>query len=116
MGSEGQLIAVIADEDTITGFLLSGMGNIDVRKKSNYLVVDAKTSVKTIEAAFKEYTTREDIAIILISQNVAGKIRNAIEHHTKAVPSVLEIPSKDHPYEPAQDSLLSRVKHIMGAQ
>ncbi len=32
----------------------------------------------------------------------------------QAVPSVLEIPSKDHPYEPAQDSLLKRVKHIMG--
>lgn len=28
-------------QDTITGFLLSGMGNIDLRKKSNFLVVDS---------------------------------------------------------------------------
>mmetsp|Transcript_37825 Transcript_37825/g.95664 ORF Transcript_37825/g.95664 Transcript_37825/m.95664 type:complete len:121 (-) Transcript_37825:702-1064(-) len=113
--AEGALIAVIADEDTITGFLLSGMGNIDLRKKTNFLVVDSKTSVKTIETTFKEFTNRDDIAIILVSQNVAGQIRHAIDHHTKAVPSVLEIPSKDHPYEPHQDGLLQRVKHIMGS-
>ncbi|GFH19801.1 vacuolar ATP synthase subunit F [Haematococcus lacustris] len=113
--ADGALIAVIADEDTITGFLLSGMGNIDMRKKHNFLVVDSKTPVKTVESTFKEFTHRDDIAIILISQNVAGLIRSAIDHHTKAVPSVLEIPSKDHPYEPTQDSLLMRVKHIMGS-
>lgn len=111
-----------------------------------------ETQVKTIEAAFKEYTTRDDIAIVLISQNAASLIRSAIDQHTKvglacgtdccaperasacacclpsslfpahhllacsqAVPSVLEIPSKDHPYEQNQDGLLRRVKHIMGA-
>mmetsp|Transcript_5648 Transcript_5648/g.9852 ORF Transcript_5648/g.9852 Transcript_5648/m.9852 type:complete len:117 (+) Transcript_5648:117-467(+) len=116
MAAEGQLIALIADEDTITGFLLSGVGNIDIRKKSNFLVVDPKTEVKTIEASFKEFTSRDDIAIVLISQNVASRIRSAIDLHKKAVPSVLEIPSKDHPYDPHQDSLLRRVKIIMGAQ
>uniref|UniRef100_A0A803LFJ5 V-type proton ATPase subunit F n=1 Tax=Chenopodium quinoa TaxID=63459 RepID=A0A803LFJ5_CHEQI len=34
------LIAVIADEDTITGFLLAGVGNVDIRRKTNYLIVD----------------------------------------------------------------------------
>jgi len=29
---------------------------------------------------------------------------------------VLEIPSKDSPYDPAQDSLLQRVKMLLGAQ
>uniref|UniRef100_A0A7S3R652 V-type proton ATPase subunit F n=1 Tax=Dunaliella tertiolecta TaxID=3047 RepID=A0A7S3R652_DUNTE len=115
MSPEGALIAVIADEDTITGFLLAGVGHVDLRKNTNYLVVDSKTNVRTIEAKFKEFTSREDIAIVLISQNVASMIRHAIEQHTKAVPSVLEIPSKDHPYEPSQDSLLTRVKHILGA-
>ena len=28
-------------QDTITGFLLAGVGNVDLRKKRNYLVVDA---------------------------------------------------------------------------
>jgi V-type H+-transporting ATPase subunit F len=30
------------------------------------------------------------------------------------VPAVLEIPSKDNPYDPNQDSLLTRVKHLLG--
>ncbi len=34
---------------------------------------------------------------------------------TQAVPAVLEIPSKDNPYDPNADSLLVRVKHIFGA-
>jgi vacuolar-type H+-ATPase subunit F/Vma7 len=32
----------------------------------------------------------------------------------KAIPAVLEIPSKDSPYDPNQDSLLLRVKHLLG--
>mmetsp|Transcript_32892 Transcript_32892/g.72641 ORF Transcript_32892/g.72641 Transcript_32892/m.72641 type:complete len:132 (+) Transcript_32892:97-492(+) len=115
ISSDGQLVAVIADEDTITGFLLAGMGNVDIRKKRNYLVVDAKTPPRTIEAAFKEFTGRDDIAIVLISQNVANMIRSVIDQHHKAVPAVLEIPSKDNPYDPAADSLLVRVKHIFGS-
>ena len=30
------------------------------------------------------------------------------------IPAVLEIPSKDSPYDPNQDSLLQRVKHLLG--
>ena len=63
---DDQLVAVIADEvgkrgrvlhgracshrdsldfqDTITGFLLAGLGNIDIRKTSNYLMVDGSES------------------------------------------------------------------------
>uniref|UniRef100_A0A7C9DFK3 V-type proton ATPase subunit F n=1 Tax=Opuntia streptacantha TaxID=393608 RepID=A0A7C9DFK3_OPUST len=62
------LIAMIADEDTITGFLLAGVGDVDIRRKTNYLIVDNKTTVKQIEDAFKDFTTREDIAIVMISQ------------------------------------------------
>nr|DAD36653.1 TPA_asm: hypothetical protein HUJ06_007294 [Nelumbo nucifera] len=35
------LIAMIADEDTVTGFLLAGVGNVDLRRKTNYLIVDS---------------------------------------------------------------------------
>ncbi|KXZ47529.1 hypothetical protein GPECTOR_34g688 [Gonium pectorale] len=114
VSQDGMLLAVLADEDTITGFLLAGVGNVDLRKKKNYLVVDSKTSPRAIEAAFKEFTSRDDIAVILISQQVAGQIRHIIEAHNKPIPAVLEIPSKDCPYDPSQDSLLTRVKHIAG--
>ncbi|CAO2818842.1 unnamed protein product [Amaranthus hypochondriacus] len=110
------LIAVIADEDTVTGFLLAGVGNVDIRRKTNYLIVDNKTTVKQIEEAFKEFTTREDIAIVLISQYIANMIRFLVDSYNKPIPAILEIPSKDHPYDPAHDSVLSRVKYLFSAE
>lgn len=41
---------------------------------------------------------RKDIAIVLISQYVADKIRPLVDKYTQAFPALLEIPSKDHPY------------------
>ncbi|KAK7319206.1 hypothetical protein RJT34_03924 [Clitoria ternatea] len=110
------LIAMIADEDTVVGFLLAGVGNVDLRRKTNYLIVDSKTTVKQIEDAFKEFTTREDIAIVLISQYVANMIRFLVDSYNKPVPAILEIPSKDHPYDPAHDSVLSRVKYLFSSE
>ncbi|KAL9285474.1 putative ATPase, V1 complex, subunit F [Arabidopsis thaliana] len=65
------LIAMIADEDTVVGFLMAGVGNVDIRRKTNYLIVDSKTTVRQIEDAFKEFSARDDIAIILLSQYVS---------------------------------------------
>lgn len=99
----------------MTGFLLAGVGNVDLRRKTNYLVVDNKTTVKQIEDSFKEFTSREDIAIVLISQYIANMIRFLIDSYSKPLPAILEIPSKDHPYDPNQDSILSRVKHMFSS-
>lgn len=41
---------------------------------------------------------------------VAEMIRHVIDSHTQPVPSVLEIPSKDHPYDASKDSILRRAK------
>ncbi|XP_020112338.1 V-type proton ATPase subunit F-like [Ananas comosus] len=114
--SNSALIAMIADEDTVTGFLLAGIGNVDLRRKTNYLIVNNKTTLKAIEEAFKEFTTREDIAIVLISQYVANMIRFLVDRYNKPVPAILEIPSKDHPYDPTQDSVLSRVRYLFSAE
>eukprot|EP00850_Spirogloea_muscicola_P017855 SM000157S02085 [mRNA] locus=s157:327638:328783:+ [translate_table: standard] len=186
--ADGSLIAMIADEpqdsaanaaaaaaaaalqDTITGFLLAGVGNVDLRRKTNYLVVDnsapstrprralpsppaaaaaataatmslsappgaakarcssaaltlarppaavcAETTTRAIEDSFRDFTSREDVAIVLISQYVANMIRYAIDSYSKTLPAILEIPSKEHPYDPAQDSILSRVKHMFSS-
>ncbi|MFQ6649569.1 hypothetical protein Gotur_022309 [Gossypium turneri] len=120
--SNSALIAMIADEvgttfeDTVVGFLLAGVGNVDLRRKTNYLIVDSKTTDKQIEDAFKEFTTRTDIAIVLISQYVANMIRFLVDSYNKPIPAILEIPSKNHPYDPAHDSILSRVKHLFNAE
>ncbi|GAA5998036.1 H(+)-transporting V1 sector ATPase subunit F [Rhodotorula paludigena] len=108
------LIATIGDEDTITGLLLAGTGNIDGRGKKNFLVVDSKTPVSTIESAFAEYTERSDVAILLINQHVADQIRPLVEKYSQAFPALLEIPSKDHPYDPSKDSVLKAVRKHLG--
>ncbi|RWR96074.1 V-type proton ATPase subunit F [Cinnamomum micranthum f. kanehirae] len=164
--------------DTVTGFLLAGVGNVDLRRKTNYLIVDStaindfgstriiqlfgaipyaydafncclarnlhscgfvfqilklkftgayllvfnkiphvsETTVKQIEDAFKEFTTKEDIAIVLISQYVANMIRFLVDSYNNPVPAILEIPSKDHPYDPTHDSVLSRVRYLFNTE
>jgi len=94
------LLAVIGDEDTITGMLLAGIGQVDDSTKSkNFYVVDAKTTDEQIESAFNEYVeNRDDIAILLINQHLAEKIRFRVDNFTNAFPAILEIPSKEHPY------------------
>lgn len=100
----------------ITGFLLAGVGNVDLRRKTNYLVVTDKTTTKQIEDAFKEMTAREDIAVVLISQFAADSIRYLVNEYDRPIPAVLEIPSKDKPYDATKDSVLQRVQHLMGAE
>ena len=44
----------------------------------------AETTVRRVEDAFKDYTQREDIAILLINQHVANLIRHLINNYTRA--------------------------------
>ncbi|GLB36446.1 putative subunit of the peripheral V1 complex of vacuolar ATPase essential for assembly or catalytic function [Lyophyllum shimeji] len=106
------LLAVIGDEDSITGLLLAGIGHINEQQKKNFLVVDSKTQVSAIESAFQEFTSRPDVAVLLINQHIAEKIRPTVDKYQQAFPALLEIPSKDHPYDPSKDSVLKRVQKM----
>jgi V-type H+-transporting ATPase subunit F len=111
----GKLIAVIGDEDTVVGFLLGGVGmyyqwyffyksiyvqgQLNKSRKSNFLIVDKNTGIHELEEKFREFCTRDDIAIILINQHVAEMIRYQVDQHVASIPTVLEIPSKEMPYD-----------------
>lgn len=96
--------------------LLAGIGHTDTKQQSNFLVVDSsirynwtffnligiETPLAKIEETFEGFSLRKDIAIILINQHVAEMIRPMIDGYHQAFPTVLEIPSKDHPYDPAK--------------
>ena len=41
---------------------------------------------------------------------IAEEIRHILDAYDKAIPAVLEIPSKEHPYDPTKDSILRRAK------
>lgn len=96
--------------------------------------MDGKTETALIESTFDTFIERKDIAIVLINQHVgcspalnatvllltkrsnqvADKIRHRIDTYTAAFPTILEIPSKDHPYDPEKDSVLRRVRRLFG--
>lgn len=80
-------VAEKPSQDSITGLLLAGIGHVNEQQRKNFLVVDSsmtlvrvyssanhesglETQVSTIESAFQEFTTRKDIAILLINQHV----------------------------------------------
>ncbi|CZT03796.1 hypothetical protein WAI453_009057 [Rhynchosporium graminicola] len=112
-----QFLAVIGDEDSVTGLLLAGIGHVTDPPDSqkNFLVVDSKTDNAAIEEAFERFTSeRKDIGILLINQHIAERIRHRVDAYTAAFPALLEIPSKDHPYDPEKDSVLRRVRRLFG--
>jgi V-type H+-transporting ATPase subunit F len=51
----GKLIAVIGDEDTVTGFLLAGVGH-RTPESTNFLVVKADTPLAVVEDSFRSLT------------------------------------------------------------
>lgn len=93
MDLPGKLIAVIGDEDTVTGFILAGTGHRTTAGE-NFLVVKSDTDVDVIEKAFDELTTRPDIGILLLNQHVANSIRHKLRDYAQTIPTILEIPSK----------------------
>ncbi|KAJ5334075.1 H(+)-transporting V1 sector ATPase subunit F [Penicillium brevicompactum] len=112
-----QFLAVIGDEDSVTGLLLAGIGHVTDGPDSqkNFLVVDSTTETAKIEEHFQKFTEeRNDIAIVLINQHIAERIRLRVDAFTDPFPAVLEIPSKDHPYDPEKDSVLKRVRRLFG--
>ena len=109
----GKLIAVIGDEDTVTGFLLAGVGQRDAQG-SNFLVVDAKTPREAIEAFFAALLARGDVGLIIMNQPIADQIRSTVSAHTAVIPMVLEIPSKDSPYDATTDTVMKRVLQMLG--
>lgn len=90
--------------------LLAGTGERTVGGKVNWLVVNNDTTPGTIRDHFKEFSERDDIAIILINQHIANIIRSDLVAYKGTVPTVLEIPSKAHPYDPSKDQVLKQGK------
>eukprot|EP00999_Lentomonas_sp_LEN2_P001501 NODE_2553_length_546_cov_58.167064_g2503_i0.p1 GENE.NODE_2553_length_546_cov_58.167064_g2503_i0~~NODE_2553_length_546_cov_58.167064_g2503_i0.p1 ORF type:complete len:122 (+),score=24.87 NODE_2553_length_546_cov_58.167064_g2503_i0:79-444(+) len=109
---EQRLIAIIADEDTVTGFLLAGIGNLDRQGKQNFLIVGDKTELGEIEAAFKDFTSRSDVGILLVTSQVAEDIRYLMNDYKKTIPTVLEIYSDNE--SKARDPVLVRINQMFG--
>eukprot|EP01059_Diplonema_ambulator_P027989 TRINITY_DN46686_c0_g1_i1.p1 TRINITY_DN46686_c0_g1~~TRINITY_DN46686_c0_g1_i1.p1 ORF type:complete len:132 (+),score=52.49 TRINITY_DN46686_c0_g1_i1:48-443(+) len=115
---EERLVGVIGDEDTVTGMLLAGVGDNSAKKKAefgpNYFIATRDKTLDQLEEAFEKMTKRPDIVIVLITQSVANDIRHLIEAYDETIPAVLEIPSKDVPYDASDDTVLVKVNQALG--
>ncbi|KAH0505925.1 V-type proton ATPase subunit F [Microtus ochrogaster] len=94
----------------VTGSLLGGIGELHKNHHPNFLVVEKDTTISEIEDAFRQFLNRDDIGTILINQHIAEMVQHALDAHQRSIPAVLEIPSKEHPYDAARDSILLRAK------
>jgi len=113
-GEETRVIACLADEDTVAGLTLAGVGGTDARGNKHLVAVTPETPAASLEDAFRGFLKDPAVGVVLVSQPVANRIRPAMDAHTAASPAVLEVPSKEAPYDPEEDSLLRRVKQLYG--
>ena len=101
------LLGIIGDEETVTGFLLAGIGERN-ENSTNFLKVNSQTTNEQIEEFFETLIKRKEIGIVLISQDVADRIRDTLDAYNEIIPTVLEIPSKQHPYSVEKDSVMQK--------
>ena len=60
------IIAVMADESTVTGFLLTGIGQRGKDGSQSFYIVNKETTDEQLEQEFQKWLNREDIGIIMI--------------------------------------------------
>lgn len=111
-------VAVIGDEQTVCGMILGGMGCVDGQGRKNFFVVDSKTRSHEIADFFTECTQRKDLAMIMLTQTQANEIRNVVDDFARSgqfVPAVVEMPSKDVPFDPKKDPIMQRVQMFFGS-
>ena len=103
-------MAVMADESTVTGFLLTGIGERNKKGESNFHITDKATEDAEVQQVLKGWLDRNDISIVLITQTDAEKARNIIREHEedekRILPTILEIPSSTAPYDPSIDPMM----------
>ena len=59
---------MVADESTVTGFLLTGFGQRGKdNQSSNYIIVSKETTDSQLEEDFAKLIKRNDIGVVLIS-------------------------------------------------
>lgn len=56
------------------------------------------------------------LSLSVCLRQVAEDIRPLINEVHQTIPTILEIPSKDHPYDEAKDPIMQRVSKLLGRE
>ncbi len=99
-------IAVMADRDTVTGFMLGGI-------KEGYPVNDMKEAEDRIQEL-----VNKDFSIIITTEKIGDELRNTINKLTgdRALPMIIEIPDKTGPSQRATDPMRELIKRVIGVE
>ena len=99
-------IAVMADQDTVTGFMLGGI-------KEGYSVNNMEEAGKTLEELIKN-----DFSIIITTEKIGDEFRTTINKLTseRALPMIIEIPDKTGSIERESDPLRDLIKRVIGVE
>jgi V/A-type H+-transporting ATPase subunit F len=99
-------IAVMADDDTVTGFMLGGV-------KEGYPVKDMEEAEKTLDDLVKK-----NFSIIITTEKIGDKFRDKIEKlaSERALPMIIEIPDKTGSIERDSDPMRELIKRVIGVE
>jgi V/A-type H+-transporting ATPase subunit F len=99
-------IAIMADQDTVTGFMLGGI-------KEGYPVSNMEEAGKTLEELVKN-----DFSIIITTEKIGDEFRATINKLTseRALPMIIEIPDKTGSIERETDPLRELIKRVIGVE
>jgi len=138
----------VSDSIVVNQFPSANLHRVFRSQACKLVSFPAETKTSAIVDKFKELTSRDDVGILLINQNVrrlmrntslrlfflrdtwrrffsnafvfhacyqvAEEIREVLNLYDQMYPTILEIPSKDHPYSAEKDYIMKRVMHMLG--
>lgn len=99
-------IAIMADEDTVTGFMLGGI-------KKGYPVKTTEEADETLQNL-----VNEDFSIIITTERLGDELRDTINKLTneRALPMIIEVPDKTGSIERESDPLRELIKRVIGVE
>ncbi len=99
-------IAVMADEDTVTGFMLGGI-------KQGYTVENKEEAEQKLGELIAE-----DFSIIITTEKIGTEIRSTINKVTgeRALPMIIEVPDKEGSMDRESDPLRELIKRVIGVE
>ena len=99
-------IAVMADQDTVTGFMLGGI-------KKGYTTNNKEEAERKLEELVKK-----DFSIIITTEKIGTEIRSTINKITgeRTLPMIIEVPDKEGSMERESDTLRELIKRVIGVE
>ncbi|OED30469.1 V-type ATP synthase subunit F [Methanosphaera sp. WGK6] len=99
-------IAIMADPDTVTGFMLGGI-------KSGFPVHNKDEAQSTL----KELVDNE-YSIIITTEKIGDELRDDITKYTgsKALPMIIEVPDKSGSHKRETDPMNELIKRVIGVE